>query len=231
MPARGHLIFDADDTLWENNRIFEEVIADFIEWLAHPELDAVGVRRVLDDVARANVAAHGYGTKIFIRSLEDGYRSLAPREVRPADLDAISELVRRLTWEELEIIDGVPETLATLAARHDLLLLTKGDDAEQRRKLAVSGLASHFRAAVVVREKDADAYASVVADHGLDPAATWMIGNSPKSDILPALEAGLRAVFVPHEHTWRLEHAELPATVPGGRLLTLTRFRELLDHF
>jgi putative hydrolase of the HAD superfamily len=174
MPRR-HLIFDADDTLWENNRIFEEVIADFIAWLAHPKLDAAGV--------------------------------------------------------PLEIIDGVPETLAALAARHDLLLLTKGDDAEQRRKLAVSGLGAHFRAAVVVREKDADAYASVVAEHALDPAATWMIGNSPKSDILPALEAGLRAVFVPHEHTWSLEHAELPAAVPDGRLLTLTRFRELLDHF
>jgi putative hydrolase of the HAD superfamily len=225
-----HLIFDADDTLWENNRIFEEVIADFIDWLDHPSLDRAGVRRVLDDVARANIKVHGYGTKVFIRSLEDGYRSLAPREVRQADLDAIAELVARLTWEELEIIDGVPETLAALAARHDLLLLTKGDDAEQRRKIAVSGLAAHFRAAVVVHEKDTDAYRSVVADHALDPAATWMIGNSPRSDILPALDAGLRAVFVPHEHTWVLEHAELP--VDGdGRLLTLARFGELLEHF
>jgi putative hydrolase of the HAD superfamily len=225
-----HLIFDADDTLWENNRIFEEVIADFIDWLDHPSLDRAGVRRVLDDVARANIKAHGYGTKVFIRSLEDGYRSLAPRAVRQADLDAIAELVRRLTWEELEIIDGVPETLAALAARHDLLLLTKGDDAEQRRKIEVSGLAGHFRAAVVVHEKDADAYRSVIADHALDPESTWMVGNSPRSDILPALDAGLGAVFVPHEHTWVLEHAELPAD-GAERLLTLARFRELLEHF
>jgi putative hydrolase of the HAD superfamily len=225
-----HLIFDADDTLWENNRIFEEVIADFIDWLDHPSLDRAGVRRVLDDVARANIKVHGYGTRVFIRSLEDGYRSLAPRAVRQADLDAIAELVRRLTWEELEIIDGVPETLAALAARHDLLLLTKGDDAEQRRKIAVSGLGEHFRAAVVVREKDADAYRSVVADHALDPATTWMIGNSPRSDILPALDAGLRAVFLPHQHTWVLEQAELP-TDGDGRLLTLARFGELLEHF
>jgi putative hydrolase of the HAD superfamily len=227
---RQHLIFDADDTLWENNRIFEEVIADFIDWLDHPTLDRAGVRRVLDDAARANVVAHGYGTKIFIRSLEDGYHSLAPRAVRREDLDAIAELVRRLTWEELEIIAGVPETLAALAARHDLLLLTKGDDAEQRRKLEVSGLARHFRAAVVVREKDTEAYRSLVTDHGLDPARTWMIGNSPKSDILPALEAGLSAVLVPHEHTWVLEHAEIPDE-PDGRLLIVGRFGDLVEHF
>jgi putative hydrolase of the HAD superfamily len=227
---RQHLIFDADDTLWENNRIFEEVIADFIDWLDHPTLDRAGVRRVLDDVARANIAVHGYGTRNFIRSLEDGYHSLAARAVRQEDLDAISELVRRLTWEELEIIADVPETLAALAERHDLLLLTKGDDAEQRRKIAVSGLADHFRAAVVVWEKDAGAYRSIVADHALDPARTWMIGNSPKSDILPALEAGLSAVFLPHEHTWALEHAEIPTTT-DGRLLRLSRFGDLADHF
>jgi putative hydrolase of the HAD superfamily len=228
--GRQHLIFDADDTLWENNRIFEEVIADFIDWLDHPSLDALGVRRVLNDVARATIAAHGYGTRSFIRSLEDGYRSLTPREVRQADLDAIAELVRRLTWEELEIIDDVPETLAALGARHDLLLLTKGDDAEQRRKIEVSGLAEHFRAAVVVAEKDADAYRSLVADHALDPETTWMIGNSPRSDILPALDAGLGAVFLPHEHTWVLEQADIPNAL-GGRLLTLTRFADLLEHF
>jgi len=146
-----------------------------------------------------------------------------------ADLAAIAELVRRLTWEELEIIDGVPETLDALATRHDLLLLTKGDDEEQRRKIAVSGLAGRFRAALVVAEKDAAAYHDVVAAHDLDPARTWMVGNSPKSDINPALAAGLNAVFVPHERTWHLEHTDL-STGPG-KLLRLERFSDLRQHF
>jgi putative hydrolase of the HAD superfamily len=227
--TRQHLIFDADDTLWENNRIFEEVIADFIDWLDHPTLDAAGVRRVLDDIERANIAVHGYGTRAFSRNLEQAFRHLAPRAVTDADLAAIAELVRRLTWEELEIIEGVPETLDALALRHDLLLLTKGDDEEQRRKIAVSGLAGRFRAALVVAEKDAAAYHDVVAAHDLDPARTWMVGNSPRSDVLPALEAGLRAVFVPHQHTWSLEHTDLPAG--DERVLELRRFPELLEHF
>jgi len=228
--TRQYLIFDADDTLWENNRIFEEVIADFIAWLDHPTLDRDGVRRVLDDIERANVAVHGYGTKAFTRNLEDAFRHLAPREVRQADLDAIAELVRRLTWEELEIIDGVPETLEALAARHDLLLLTKGDVEEQRRKVVVSGLGDWFRAVIIVPEKDAAAYRRILDESALDPGRTWMIGNSPKSDIVPALAAGLGAVFVPHEHTWSLEHAEVP-TGHDGRLLQLARLPELLEHF
>jgi putative hydrolase of the HAD superfamily len=223
------LIFDADDTLWENNVVFEAVIADFIDWLAHPSLDAAGVRRALGDIERANVAAHGYGTRVFIRSLHDAVVALGGREIREDDRAAIARLVARLEWEELELLPGVPETLRALARRHDLLLLTKGDDAEQRLKIEVSGLAELFRATEVVREKNVATYRTLIDTYNVDPADGWMIGNSPKSDVLPALEAGLRAVFIPHPHTWHLEHAEVPAG--DARVLTLERLPDLLAHF
>jgi putative hydrolase of the HAD superfamily len=228
--ARQHLIFDADDTLWENIRVFDAVIADFVAWLDHPTLAPDAVRAVLDDVARANISVHGYGTKTFTRNLIDAYRRLGPRALSERELtDAIGELVRRLAWEELELIAGVERTLGALVGRHDLLLLTKGDAEEQQRKLDVSGLAPHFRHTRIVAEKDAATYVRIVEQLSLDAERTWMIGNSPRSDVLPALAAGLRSVYIPHPDTWTLEHAELPADHP--RILRLARFDELVRHF
>jgi putative hydrolase of the HAD superfamily len=227
--AGQHLVFDADDTLWESNVIFEQVISDFLDWLEHPQLGRDEIRRILDDIEHANSAAHGYGTKVFTRSLEETFREVAAHEPRAEDLDTIRGLVRRLAWEEIEIIPGVPETLAELAARHDLVLLTKGEREEQQLKIDASGLAELFRRAVIVPEKDVETYRRLVTEERLDPALTWMIGNSPRSDILPAVEAGLRAAHVPHPHTWRLEHAQLPDEHPS--VLRLPDFRGLLDYF
>lgn len=225
-----HLVLDADDTLWENNALFESIIADFIDWVAHPKLDAAGVRRVLTDVERLNVAAHGYGTKVFTRSLHDAVARLRGGPVTEADRTHLMGLVRRLEVGEVELLDGVAETLEQLAARgHDLVLLTKGDPAEQRLKIEASGLARHFRETHVVREKDVGTYRALTASAALDPQRTWMVGNSPRSDILPALAAGLGAVHIPHHMTWELERADLPERTP--RLLRLDRFPDLLAHF
>jgi len=129
----------------------------------------------------------------------------------------------------MEVIEGVPETLAYLAGRHDLTLFTKGHPDEQRLKIDRSGLAQYFGHTAIVKEKDAEAYLCLVRERGMDPAVTWMIGNSPKSDVNPALEAGLNAVFVPHAHTWVLEKQDI---VPGrGTLLTVDRFEDLRKHF
>ncbi len=229
MPGRQHLIFDADDTLWENNIVFEAVIADFITWIDHPQLAEAEVRAVLDEVERLHAAEHGYGTKVFALTLEVTARRLREGELTDPDREQIARLLSRLAWDQLEIIEGVPETLAELRGRHDLLLLTKGDHEEQAHKIARSGLAQYFRRTVITPEKNAETYRDLVVTAMLDPARTWMIGNSPRSDILPAVEAGLRGVFVPHEHTWRLEHSELPET--HDRILRLPHFRALLDHF
>jgi putative hydrolase of the HAD superfamily len=227
--TRQHLIFDADDTLWESNVVFEQVISDFLDWVEHPELGRDEIRRILDDIEHANSAAHGYGAKVFARSLEETFREVTAHEPRAEDLDTIRGLVRRLAWEEIEIIPGVPETLAELATRHDLVMLTKGEREEQRLKIEVSGLAGLFRRAVIVPEKDVGTYRRLVEEDGLDPGLTWMIGNSPRSDILPAVEAGLRAAHVPNPHTWRLEQAQLPDAHPA--ILRLPDFKALLEYF
>jgi putative hydrolase of the HAD superfamily len=229
MPGRQHLIFDADDTLWENNVVFEEVIADFIAWIDHPQLAPGQVRAVLDEVETVHAAEHGYGTQVFALTLEVTARRLREGELTAADRDTIAGLLTRLAWDQLEIIDGVPETLAELRGRHDLLLLTKGNHEEQAHKISRSGLAHLFRRTVITPEKTPDTYRRLVAEEALDPARTWMIGNSPRSDILPAVAAGLRCVFVPHAHTWRLEHEELP--VGHDRILQVPHFRALLEYF
>ena len=130
----------------------------------------------------------------------------------------------------MEMIEGVEETLAYLFERHELTLFTKGHPEEQRLKIDRSGVGRFFRHTAIVKEKDAAAYDGIVDERGWVRTETWMIGNSPKSDINPALEAGLNAVLVPHEHTWVLEREDL--RLPGDqRLLMVDRFADLRRHF
>jgi putative hydrolase of the HAD superfamily len=223
------LIIDADDTLWENNIYFERAFAEFAGFLDHSSLSAIEIRAVLDEIEVANSTIHGYGSLNFGRNLKQCYQHLAEREIRPGDLGTVMSFAERILDTPMEVIEGVPETLGYLAGRHDLTLFTKGHADEQRLKLDRSGLARYFGHTAIVKEKDAASYRLLVAGRGLDPARTWMIGNSPKSDINPALEAGLNAVYVPHAHTWTLERQQI---VPGaGRLLELDRFADLRLHF
>ncbi|WAL67022.1 HAD-IA family hydrolase [Amycolatopsis cynarae] len=223
------LIFDADDTLWENNVVFERVIDEFLDWLAHPTLDRDALRRILDDIERANSAAHGYGSKVFLRSLHDCLERLRQRPATEDERREILRLADALIHHQVELIPGVAETLDELAGRHELFLLTKGDHDEQRRKIEASGLDHHFRGVHIVREKHAGCYLQLVEEHGMAPDRAWMIGNSPKSDILPARQAGLNAVFIPNDNTWALEHEEVDPA--DDRVLHLTRFPDLLSHF
>jgi putative hydrolase of the HAD superfamily len=141
----------------------------------------------------------------------------------------IAELGRSITDHPIELIEGVRETLEYLQPRHHLVLFTKGDREEQLRKIERSGLGGFFHDTRVVKEKDAASYERMAVELAQSKDEMWMIGNSPKSDINPALAAGLRAVWIPHDATWVLEHEEVIA-VPG-RLLTLSRFAELRDCF
>ncbi|HEX6121918.1 MAG TPA: HAD family hydrolase, partial [Ktedonobacterales bacterium] len=197
---RAHLLLDADDTLWENNIHFERAVHAFIAFLDHSRLTPQDVRVVLDEVERLM----GYGAVNFTRSLVETYRRLAEREVGEDDLRQVRQFGEAIRTQPLELLDGVSETLEYLAARHDLILLTKGDPEEQTLKIERSGLARLFRELLIVPEKDVATYQGLIGELALAPRQTWMVGNSPRSDINPALAAGLNAVFVPHPHTWHL---------------------------
>jgi putative hydrolase of the HAD superfamily len=228
MPKQ-FLIIDADDTLWENNIYFERAFDEFVEFLDHSSLGPQEVRDVLDEIEEANNKIHGYGTLNFARNLRQTYEHLCERAISEADIRTVIGFAERILECPMEVIDGVAATLEYLAGRHDLTLFTKGHPEEQKLKIDRSGLAPFFGHTAIVKEKDATAYRLLVAERRMEPESTWMIGNSPKSDVNPALEAGLNAVFVPHAHTWLLEHQDIR---PGaGKLLIVERFEELRNHF
>ena len=224
------LIMDADDTLWENNIYFERAFEEFAAFLDHSSLTARQVRDALDEIEDANNKIHGYGSLNFGRNLRQCYERLAERDIREEDLNTVLGFAERILDCPMEVIEGVPETLAYLSKRHDLTLFTKGHPEEQKLKIDRSGLGGYFAHTAIVREKDAAAYRKLAEERGMAPERTWMIGNSPKSDINPALAAGLNAVFVPHAHTWVLEKQEIVES-GKGRLIVVERFGDLRGWF
>jgi len=231
MFAAQSLLVDADDTLWENNVYFERAIADFISFLNHREYTPPQVRQVLIDVERECIVRHGYGLHSFVHALVDTFERLAVEPLTPAVRQAIHGFAQVIADKPVELITGVPETLEYLARRHHLILMTKGNVTEQMGKIERSGVKHFFAAHEIVFEKDAQTYAGVVHKYGLVREATWMVGNSPRSDINPALAAGLNAVFVPHDMTWVLEHEEVSPPARGSHLLVVERFPDLRLHF
>jgi putative hydrolase of the HAD superfamily len=223
------LIFDADDTLWENNVYFKRVVDDFVDWVAHPTLDREQIRGLLNDVEAANIGTHGYGTTAFLHNLGACLERLRERPTNEAEQREIRALATALIDHRLELMPQVAAVLDQLSGRHRLLLLTKGAQEEQQRKIDASGLAGRFSQIHIVAEKDAGTYRRLTAEQGLRPDLTWMIGNSPKSDVLAARVAGLNAVFIPHRHTWELEEATLDLS--DTRVLVLRSFGDLLQHF
>lgn len=229
MGSAEWLLCDADDTLWENNIFFEEAIREFIEFVDHPVMTAVEVRQNLDRVETRNIKVHGYGAKNFARNLLECFEGLRGHPASSDERRLLARMTDLIVNAPIEPIPGVPETLSELRSRHRLGLVTKGDRAEQHSKLDRSGLADAFEYVANVPEKDAECYRTVVREVGADPSCTWMIGNSPKSDINPALEAGLGAVLVHNENTWRLEMQALPARHERFRLVD--RFSDLTSIF
>jgi putative hydrolase of the HAD superfamily len=225
------LLIDADDTLWENNIYFERAIASFISFLNHHEYSPEQVRGVLNDVERDCIVSHGYGLHSFAHALTVTFERLAVEPLTPALHETIAGFTHAIVEHPIEVCAGVAETLPYLAARYYLILMTKGALAEQAGKVERSGLKRYFAAVEIVAEKDVAVYEAMAEKHGLDKSRTWMIGNSPKSDINPALAAGFNAVFVPHGNTWILEHDELATAQPPSRLLVLESFADLREHF
>ena len=223
---RFRLIMDADDTLWENNIYFEQAIHAFVTFLDHSRLSREEVRAVLDEVERLM----GYGSVNFTKSLVETYRRLAEKDLQEEDIEQVRRFGEQIGTQPLQLLEGVRETLDYLSPRHDLFLLTKGDSEEQKLKVERSGIEEYFKQVLIVPEKDVTTYHRVVNELQIDPQRAWMVGNSPRSDINPALAAGLNAVYIPHPHTWHLEHEEVQ-NMEEGRLLMLSTFADLRTSF
>jgi len=225
------ILIDADDTLWENNIYFERAIARFISFLNHREFSPEQVREVLNDVERECIVTHGYGLHSFAHALVGTFERLSVEPVTPELHERINSFAHTIADHPVEILSEVPETLQYLSQRHHVILVTKGAIAEQTGKVERSGLKEYFAAVEILAEKDVAAYEAIMEKYELAHDSTWMVGNSPRSDINPALAAGLHAVFVPHGDTWILEHDVVKEAVPPQQLLTVDRFADLQKHF
>jgi putative hydrolase of the HAD superfamily len=224
MSTTRTLLIDADDTLWENNIYFERVTREFVAALGQRGIPPHRAHETLWETEMRNVKITGYGSNAFCLSLHEVARALGTVDLEPQ--------IRQ--WEEfifhhpIELIPGVRETLPLLHGANQLILLTKGRDEEQLGKLRRSGLDGYFHATEVVFEKNTETYRSLITSHQLQPSATWMIGNSPRSDINPAKAAGLHTVFIPYHTTWQHEMEEL---APNGDTIVLENFGQLAQHF
>jgi putative hydrolase of the HAD superfamily len=218
--------FDADDTLWHNETLFAAAHEKFHSLLtAHH--DPAAVERALYATELRNLPLYGYGAKGFTLSAIETAIELTSGRVSAAELRELLALGRDILAHPVELLEAVPDTLATLTASgHRMLLITKGDLRHQESKIAASGLAGHFLATEVVSEKDDATYARLLRRHGIAPESFLMVGNSLRSDIAPILRLGGLAAHVPYPLTW--EHEKL-ATLPHApdRFFTLASLREL----
>ena len=223
------ILIDADDTLWENNVYFEETFQEFVEFLGHSRLTGEEIRDLLDEIETENIKVNGYGSRNFGHNLQQCFRLLAERPVTDDDLEEALMIALRILDKPIHVMEGVESTLAYLAERYHLTLFSKGCPDEQQTKLNRSGLERFFDGCRIVKEKHVASYRDVVEEHRMEADRAWMVGNSPKSDINPALAAGLGAVLVPHARTWRLEHEEVPE--PSERFVVVEKFEDLTQVF
>jgi putative hydrolase of the HAD superfamily len=220
------LLVDADDTLWENHRYFVDVFERFLSLMTMRGHDPVLAGRLLRDMEAKRTVSHGYGSRNFASSLIETAVQLEGSSDRTLE-QCLQNEGEWIFHHPIEVFPGVSKSLEQLTARHQVHLVTKGNPVEQQGKIERSGLASFFRTIHVLREKDGESYRALVLELGAAEDSTWMIGNSPRSDMNPARKAGLRTVFIPHRTIWELEDAKFEET-PN---LRLTRFAELCHHF
>jgi putative hydrolase of the HAD superfamily len=217
--------FDADDTLWHNERFFRLTQTRFAELLAdHADPDHLEAR--LLEAERRNLGRYGFGVKAFVLSMIETALDVTDRTV-PAPV--IAELIaagKDMLAHPIELLPGVEETVTALAGDFRLLVITKGDLLDQERKVAQSGLGDLFDGVEIVSDKTPETYRRVFHRHGCDPGAALMAGNSVKSDVVPMIATGGWAVHVPHADTWALEEAALPTT--ERRFLQVERIGEIV---
>ncbi len=217
--------FDADDTLWHNESIFEKVHERYRALLARYH-DAATVDRTLLATELRNLELYGYGVKGFTLSSIETAIHLTGGKISTDEVQHIIDLGREMLEHPVELLDDVAETLTRLAAGHRLLVITKGDLRDQQRKLGKSGLASHFQHIEIVSEKDETTYAEIFRRHGIAAENFLMVGNSLKSDILPVLALGGAGAHMPYHLTWAVERVER-APRADDRYYRIEKLREL----
>ena len=219
--------FDADDTLWHNENIFEKVHERYYALLAKHH-DPATIERALFATEGRNLGFYGYGIKGYMLSAIETAIDLTEGKISTAEVREILQFGREMMNHPVELLDGAREVLDLLAPSYRLLLITKGDLRDQERKLLKSGLAERFSAVEIVSEKDSRTYERIFKKHGIDPARFLMVGNSVKSDILPVLALGGSGAHVPYRIIWGHEEAEVPST-EVGRFFQAASLRELPD--
>ena len=228
------IAFDADDTLWHNERSYRDGRVRFCRLLAGAgvELDAGAVEARLNEIELENLPYYGYGVSSFALSLIETAIELTGGRIAGAELREIIQLAKEMLAEDVELFPEVASILSTLAASYPLMLVTKGDLLHQTSKIERSGLRDRFRFVEVVSRKDAATYARILSRHGVDPARFLMVGNSLRSDVLPVLELGGWAVHVPADLSWSHEHADLPAAMTHRYLeiAALDRLPDLVER-
>jgi putative hydrolase of the HAD superfamily len=206
------IAFDADDTLWHSECHYRDSEASWLNLLAPYDIKGETALAIFHRIEIANLTSFGFGIKGFILSMIEAAIEATGGKVSLKDIQAIIELGKAMTRQELRLMDYSAETVAHLAKTHPLMLITKGDLMDQERKIASSGLAGYFGMVEVVSSKTAEIYAALLQKHSLVPERFLMIGNSIPSDILPVLEIGGWGVYVPHALTWAHETSTPPVT-------------------
>ncbi|HMO58627.1 MAG TPA: HAD family hydrolase [Roseiflexaceae bacterium] len=220
------IAFDADDTLWHNEPLFADTQAQFRELLA-PYHDADYISRMLYDVEMRNLRLFGYGIKGFTLSMIETAIELTEGRISGHEIGRIIESARAMMQAPTRLLDDAQNVVATLGARYRLMLITKGDLFDQEAKLARSGLAEYFRHVEIVSEKTPITYRRILEQHAIAPEHFLMVGNSPRSDILPVLAIGGSAVYIPYHMLWLHEQIDPPP--PQAGLYELRRLAELPD--
>ncbi|MFU0504236.1 HAD family hydrolase [Pseudaminobacter sp. NGMCC 1.201702] len=234
MPSRSLPLstigFDADDTLWQNEQFFRVTETHFASLLAE-YAEGSDIHARLLEAEKRNLAVYGFGIKGFTLSMIETALELSGGRVPARVIGEILAAGRDMLSHPVETLPNVRETLEELAGAYRLILITKGDLFDQERKLAQSGLGELFDAVEIVSDKNAATYERIFARHGDGPHRAMMVGNSLKSDIVPAIEAGSWGVYVPHDLTWVLEHVEEPAEAPRFRRLAhIAELADLIDE-
>ncbi|MHB9032442.1 MAG: HAD family hydrolase [Anaerolineae bacterium] len=225
------ILIDADDTLWESNIYYQRCSANLEEWLSGFGITREAVAATIAHYDQEVIKDFGYSPLGYIEALARTTTTLlgqAGLEVTEEHLSKTRSFGEPMLHPPIELMPKVESTLAILAKCYRLVLVTKGDRVLQQRKLERSGLSAYFQQVYILDEKDAASYRRILELEQTDPALTFMVGNSPKSDINPAVAAGLRAVYIPHDHTWTAEHEDIPES---PRIAILDAFADLPAYF